>query len=485
MNRPSIEQQWLHWFDRLSTNDAIRSAAYSPGIPIQTEQNMPACDVLKKLDTAWKEIFLPGPQHLRILRMLVDQAMSFSRSTFPTLKEYNRQRSSEVSSVATQPSIYCLSGIAGVSKSSLLKAFERICRIGSGNPMVTDGQQLVLLPVRRISIEANSSTNAVLISLANRAAIRGKKPSDINELLKHLRDSLRATCTASVALDELQFFTQSTSASTKTVQLIMALASLGAPLIYVANYSLCHKLTKRPNEETDRLLSNPIILEPPAADSAYWIEVVTEYQAVSPAHFRLDPRANAQELHRLTAGLFRKLRLLLLAAYRLAVDRGISFVTMEEVRLAYRSSHYSVHRKDVEDLASLAVSDLLAERRQDLVCPFISLETPRSRTSSAPSVLSPIVRIDSPTAMLESTISKEAQATLKALRREANQPPEQRKQASVTRLPRRTPVSAESLHDGALLLRGVLAKSSSSSSKFQPPSDGRPGQDDAETSGIS
>jgi len=482
MNRNPIEQQWLHWFDQLSTDEGIKDAAYSPGIPIQTEPNMPASDVLKKLDTAWEGIFLPGPQHLQILRMLVDQAMSFSRSTCPTLKEYNQQRSSEIQNIASPPSIYCLSGIAGISKSSLLKAFERICRIDPANPVMTDGQRLVLLPVRRISIEANSTTNSVLGSLANRAAVRGKKLSDINELLKHLRDSLRATCTATVALDELQFFTQSASASTRTVQLIMALASLGAPLIYVANYSLGHKLTKRPNEETDRLLSNPIILEPPAADSVYWIEVITEYLAVSPAHFHLDPRANAQELHRLTAGLFRKLRLLLLAAYRIAVDRETSFVTMEEVRLAYRSSHYSVHRKDVEDLASLAVSDLLAERRQDLVCPFKSVGNARSRTSSTSSSVSPIVRIDSPTAMLESTISKDAQATLKALRREANQPPEQRKQASVTRLPRRTPVSAESLHDGAQLLRGVLAKSPSSSSKSLPPSDGRPGQSDAGTS---
>ena len=473
MSGNTIKDEWLYWFDRLDTDEAIRRAAYSPAIPIEVEPYMSAGEVCKKLDAAFREIFLPEPQHVEILRTLVDQAVSFSRSTYPTLNAYNRQRSGGVERVSELPPILCLTGLGGASKSSLVKAFQRICQVAPDKPFVADGQRLTLHPVQRIAIQAHLSVHAVLRNLANPLAVAGNGMSDTSDLLNHVHDWLQAICTGTVVLDELQFFTQSSTASTRTAQLIMTLASLGIPLVYVANYSLVNKLMKRPQEETDRLLSSPIILEPSAADSVYWTEVVKEYLSVSPQHFRLDPTASAQELHRLTAGIFRKLRLLLLNAYRVAVERGSSYVTMDEVRLAYRSRQFSAHRKDVEDLASLAVSSLVAERRPDLVCPFKSLGSALSRTTSTPSV---VTFIESPRAMLESTISKEAQATLKALRREANQPPGKRTLASVTRLPRSIPVSAESLHQGAQLLRGALAKPlAPSSCKLQATSEEQSG----------
>lgn len=455
---PSHQSQWLYWFDKLASDEAIRRAAHRSVIPIDGLGLMSVENACQRLEGAWREVFVPGPQHVEILRMFVNQARGFSATQYPTLKDYNRQRGGEVQVAVEIPPIRCLTGLAGGTKSSLMKAFERICQVGPTQQFVADGEQLSLYPVRRIQIQAHLSVGAVLKSVANPLAVAGKSMPDLSALLLHVRDWFLATGTATVVMDEMQFFTQSSTASTKTAQLIMIFASLGIPLAYVANYSLVNKLLQRPQEEKDRLLAYPIVLEPPTADAPWWRQAICEYAAVSTQHFRLDAEVHAHELHRLTGGLFRALRQLLLQAYRVAVELGHPFVTMEEVRLAYRSGQFSSHRRDVEDLASLAVSSLIAERRPDLVCPLAPVRGATLKVTSSDRATSPVARIDPPMAMLESTVSLGAQQTLKTLRQAANRPPEQRIDATVTRLPRRIPVSAQSLHDGAQLLKQALLK---------------------------
>lgn len=454
----SYESQWLSWFDRLDSDETIRQVAHRSVIPIDDLGLMSMENACQRLEGAWREIFVPGPRHVEILRMLVDQARWFSVTQYATLKDYNRQRGNEVQIAMEIPPIRGLIGLAGVSKTSLMKAFERICQIGKTHQFEADGQRLFLYPVRRIQIRAHLSVLAVLKELANPVAVVGRSRFDLSDLLMHVRDWLLATGTATLVVDEMQFLTQSRTASTKTAQLIMTLASLGIPMVYVANYSLVNKLLQRPQEEKDRLLTYPIVLEPPQADAPWWRLAISEYTAVSAQHFRLDAGVHAHELHRLTGGLFRVLRQLLLQAYRVTVEQGRTLVTMEEVRLAYRSGQFSSHRRDVEDLASLAVSSLISERRPDLVCPLGPVRGATLKAVSSDCATGPVARIDSPMAMLESTVSLSAQQTLKTLRQAANRPPEQRINATVTRLPRRIPVSAQSLHDGAQLLKQAMSK---------------------------
>jgi len=289
--------------------------------------------------------------------------------------------------------------------------------------------------------------------------LAGRAMTGVAGLMEHVGDWLMATATSTLVVDEMQFFTQSNSASTKTSQLIMTLAHLGPPLVYVANFSLITKLMLRPQEEKDRLLAAPMVLAPPLAHDPWWIAAIGEYLSVAPATFKFDAVTHALELHRYTAGLFRALRQLLLQAYREARVLGRHDVTMEDIRRAYRSRTYSSHRRDVEDLASLAVSSLMEGKRPDLVCPFAELRTAmRAAANSSPQQLpKPVLSVlDAPAAMIESTISAGAKTTLRDLRRVANLPPDERITAKVTRLPKRPPVTAQSLLQGAQVLRDVL-----------------------------
>ena len=468
MTEKFSQHEWLYWFNRLDTDEAIRRATYMPAAPLIRLQSMGGEEACRKLDSAWEEIFFPGPQHIQILRKLLDQAIYFSSSACPTLKDYIRHRSQDTKPPLNTPLIQCLTGLAGVSKSSLVKAFVRMCQPDNNGNFVSEGHKLILQPIRRMGIEAQASLHGVLRQLSNPITVSSKGKLDLAESTKHVSDWLSATATCMLVVDEMQFFTQSSTASTKTSQLLMTAANLGPPLTFVANYSLVNKLMKRPQEEKDRLLASPIVLRPPLEDDDWWRDVIKEYLAVSPESFRLDPLLHAQELHRLTAGLFRALRNLLVQAYREAIQLGKSFVTIDEVRLAYRSTTYSTQRKDIEDLISLSISNLMEKKRPDLTCPFGDVIKPPA-SAVGRIVISKDFEPQSPSsfnpasALVESTLSKGAKATLQSLREASQLPKEKRINAKVSHLPKRSPPSAQSLLEGAQLLRNVESKPKSSS----------------------
>ncbi|WP_047238330.1 ATP-binding protein [Chromobacterium subtsugae] len=448
--------EWMSWFDRFDTDESIRQAARLSGGLIQNLENLSTEEACQKLDQAWRTIFVPGPPHVQLLRSLLDQARSFALASYPTVKDYNQLRYSCTQVVAYPQPIRCLTGLAGVGKSALIEAFERICRLQPTAEFQMEGQRLQLYPVRYVKIDGQPAVLGVLQDLANPIALAGRAVKGMAGLMAHVNDWFMATATSTLLVDEMQFFTQSSTASTKTSQLIMTLANLGPPLVYAANFSLVKKLMQRPQEEKDRLLSAPIVLQPPTADDAWWTEVIRESFAVSPETFALDADSYAPLLHRYTAGLYRALRRLLLQAYREARGQGSHVVTPANIKRAYGSRAYSSHRKDVEDLASLAVSSLMAAKRPDSVCPFIEVPIASKVVKPAFSKQQPPLSPSGVEALIESTISVGAKATLRDLREVANLPPDDRVTAAITRLPKRPPISAESLHQGAQVLRDVL-----------------------------
>jgi ABC-type proline/glycine betaine transport system ATPase subunit len=115
-------------------------------------------------------------------------------------------------------------GLAGVSKSSLVKAFERICRLENGQ-LVSEGQRLALRPVRRIGIHGEQSVRGVLESLANPIALANMTLRN-NGALDGAFTGVACRDDNGLVLDEIQFFTRSSTASTKTSQLIMVGGSL-------------------------------------------------------------------------------------------------------------------------------------------------------------------------------------------------------------------------------------------------------------------
>jgi hypothetical protein len=148
--------------------------------------------------------------------------------------------------------------------------------------------------------------------------------------------------------------------------------------VYACNYSLGHKLKKRPPEDRTRLLSDPLFLLSLSADDPAFIGYLADAQVVFDGMLEIDPRKDAAEVHAMTFGLRRMVWRLLVFAYELARKeqrerKNPVKVTMTHLRDAYECVSYEDDARTVDR----SFDALLGIRGdEDYVCPF-DLPAPR------------------------------------------------------------------------------------------------------------
>ncbi len=446
---------WLEWFECLSSKDVVRKRVFRPGQLIHGLDAMTSETAAIKLEAAFSDIFVPGPQHLDILMGWIDHAKAHAYAVFPSVKDYNLTRYCAKDMKLPEYPIRCLTGLGGVSKSSLCAAFTRLCELPEPGEFRCETQRIRVYPVRRLSIDVKKKEMEILQSLSNPLASGSRCRGTISNVKEHIKDWFMATATCSLIVDEMQFVTQSSAANTLTSQLIFSLMSLGPPLIYVANYSLVEKLDRRPHEEKDRLLGMPTVLQPPGSNDDWWHDAIREYVEVAPDIFQLNPFEHADLLHQYTAGLFRQLKRLLIASYKIARANGKATVDLDTVREAYRSREYAIYRQTTEDLRALDINPSVAKRRPDLICPLNVLPSPAQAIPLKKKQTTTFQ--DIPNALLESTLSPAARKYVQQIRQESIPNEVSSHSNKVVPIKKRPSLSAQSLQVGAQLLRdGVL-----------------------------
>ncbi|NMM14162.1 MAG: AAA family ATPase [Rhodoferax sp.] len=465
-----LRSPWISQFQGVMDFDTIRArtfigATYLPSLATLSPEQ--AC---KQLNDAFERIYIAGPQHCEILQRHFERARGFAMARYVNGASY-LAGAYECLLVVGDESFWCLTGLAGNGKSQLMAALERLLPAVRTNALSPSHPSVRIKTIMRLKINAQTSDVDALRDLANPAFLVGRKQLSRMDLQQHLAQWLFLQGVVTLVIDELQFLTQSATANTRVVQLLMLLGYLGLPVTYTCNYSLGHKLLARPQEERQRLLNQPIILQP-ETNSRHWISLVDEYAKVNPDLIALDGKRDGAELGRLTGGISRLLRLLVVEAFRVACRGGVKrLVRLEEIVIAYKSVAFSVQRADVEAMASLAVSSLLRRQRRDLVCPFGSSDT-RLALSSVTDA--PVLGTREPTAavraMVESTLTPGARATLKDLRQATHDAHvAQRPKATVTKLPMKKKITTDALYAGAKVLRDMTSKVK----KPGPTADGR------------
>lgn len=458
---------WLYWLERYTTDQAIQEAATQRVMPLEGLACLSSDIACAELDIAWRQVFIPGPQHVRLLKSWMHRAQRHAQSHYPTLDAFKRlfdQDDEDEDRLENPYPIHCLTGLAGVSKSSLTEAFLRMCHLDGNRRYETAVESFALQPARRMTISSLINPRDLLSELANPLLLAGKKRPSPYWLTKHVRECLRARTTSMLIQDEMQFLTPSSGASTRIAQLIMTLGRLDIPFLYVANYMLIRKLITRPHEERDRLLSHVSVLEPPTADSVWWQSVLASYVDISPESFAINPEISADELHLYTRGIFRVLRDLLVQSYALAREDGANVVTMQTIRRAYKGQPFASHRRDVEDLASISASGWKSDTRLDLVCPLVDdiARAPARRITTSGQIASPPLGIAA--SMLESTLSQESKKLLGDIRKQAStlaqdEKPIEPVASKVTKLPRPKISTEEALMAGAKRFQEEMKKS--------------------------
>jgi energy-coupling factor transporter ATP-binding protein EcfA2 len=460
-----VLRPWDVWFAGLDSDESLRAKVTlraEQGLSLVGKSPTIACDELR---SAWKQIYLPCNQHLGVLRKLVDRARGNASHRFSCVKTYEDAIYARSPLLTVEPEIWGLTGLAGVGKSSLILALDRALQPPEGF-CLTPSVPACSRPVVPLILTAERSSQAVLCRLANPVFVGGRTNISPSGLVQHLREWLFAQGTLLVPVDELQSLTRSEGATTLIANLLTELNELGPYLVYCFNYSLGHKLLKRPQEDKDRLFANCLLLDVPSLGESNWRDVIAEYVRVAPGHFELVPDRDGPELYRLTGGLYRLLRILLLESCRQAWPSSVTRrVSMAEVRRAFQSTAFTSQRADVEALQSINFSARERARHRGLVCPFTDASLSPGGAVEGKPISGPraATTLTVPAAaakhVVESALTLEEKGVLAALRCAAGQAASTgRKAATVTRLPRSGPISAEALMAGADLLSPARAK---------------------------
>lgn len=276
---------------------------------------------------------------------------------------------------ATSPAIM-LTGLAGVGKSECLALLARILGECVGQSDLPGHKNLRHLPGWFMSLRDSGTLYYMLRPYIETPAIEedapGAKSMHQSRLLELARITSRREGTCLTVVDELQFRTHSSQANALVTGLLLNLLSLGPRLIYACNFSLGHRLKSRRQEDRQRLMAHPILLEPDASDSHCFQKLLNEYLLVAPDDFDLKAEEVAKEVHRYSFGIKRAVVNLLSLAWLYAKrKRGrTAKVLPDDLRAAYLSPRYLNYREDTELLWRHSMGE--SRIREDLINPFAS-----------------------------------------------------------------------------------------------------------------
>lgn len=385
---PRVSRYDGNWSDQELDRIIVRPA---PQIILGREAPETDAQTLVK---AMEKIFVSSPQIRRILRHLVRIARAHALQHFVTDAQYLAKFHSEYPWGEGTGFVTFLTSLAGVGKTELLGALSRLLLESMSTIDVPGISNIPLVPLWSFSANKGVGLNDILAPQIRRA--RGEEervivPGEIPKRIKDrkLRELMQlgrslswrdAACLFTV--DEFQAITHSENASAKSAALLKLLSQIGPLLIVAANFSLGHKLKRRPDEECQRLLARPIILVPEQIGSPAWRAHLSAIKDAAPEVFVFSVDDADEEVHRFTYGRKRPVTDLMAIAYRLGRKKNRQGkVGMDEIRLAQRSFEFSNHRATADILIRQDTNKKM--EREDLWCPF-DIDAPSALDDSMP-----------------------------------------------------------------------------------------------------
>lgn len=318
----------------------------------------------ERLSEALKAIFLPNQFSLDFIKDCIDRARSFSTENFSSDQQYQQRLYHPPENEAFP---ICLTGLAGVGKSQTISALMKVMPGPAPYTSAHYHEPHNLISYWYASARGKAGGRQLLEDFLGGDATGVR--ANTSKLLTECRRRVNRDGVSLMVLEEMQH--QSTGQGVaRATDILLTMAGLGVPMIYVANYSLGHKLLTRNSEDKQRLLSEPRVMLPDHPDSKAWEEYVRECIRVSGRRVSADPGALAHELYRSTFGIKRLAVQLIKLAYLEARAVRRYTITLEDVNIAYLSAAYSSSRDDVEELIRISVEKKKTGARSDLRCPF-------------------------------------------------------------------------------------------------------------------
>ena len=327
---------------------------------------------VEQLTVAFKNFYEPSANDLRLIREVVD-IMGSHASTYYSSKHDFTVGAKGKPRLAIDPPVIMFSGPTGAGTSMLILALARL--FANISPVLVDPDlpEFPIRPIAAVQVESNVSGAKILTSIATSLGLGQHYAKGTKWDTAHLRLRLFQLACCCVFPDELQFVSRSSNSNALAAKLLTLLSELGVPVFYACNYSLGHKLKKRPPEDRARLLSAPMIMLPDVPDSPDFIRFLEDAKVIFNGVLAIKPASDAAEIHSMSFGLRRMVVRLLAFGHRIAREahRGEcdSFVvTMDHIRAAYLSTDFEQDRVTVE--GSFAALLGIGEANNDYICPF-------------------------------------------------------------------------------------------------------------------
>jgi hypothetical protein len=333
--------------------------------PLKGLADIGPVEASSRLEARLKTVVVPTAQMIAVVRQLIERAKAYCDRAYPnTVAVRTLMYGSSPAPANENCQATCITGLAGVGKSVLFDAFCRV--FGTSEFVEMPGHaRLELHACWRMTIRGRAGFTQLV-----HPHFRDQTEVSPSRILEGAVSEAAAQGIALILPDEFQFIT-SGSANTMMANLLFRLAQVGPPVIYACNYSMLHSLWRRPQQDRDRLLLNPIILHPEQLGED-WKATVEGCLEVAEEFSLLNNESDIRLLHDYTYGIKRSLRSILVLAYLQMRKDKQTQVTKAHLTAAYRSFEYSAMREDVENLVQGAVTTSLL--RKDLACPFGSAD---------------------------------------------------------------------------------------------------------------
>lgn len=384
------------------------------------------------LKEAWEELVVPSAQMRLVIRKIATSAQQYAEVMYENEKTFLRNAYAPPPCGMSKFPI-CLTGLAGAGKSQIIAGFLRVY-----------SKEFSLSLPNHSDFSISSAWHIAAVSDVGAKRLLGTMFRRGDGKCKSLEEATAESIKQGIGtifVDEFQFHTAS-DANAKTAKLLLQLSSVGPPLVFATNFSLFHKLSKRPQEERQRLFSRPILIVPDAPGSKDWNEYVAATLKIAPEFSELATSSIAPEiLHRYTFGIRRSVALLLKVSYSQMRIRKGDKVSIGDIESAYNSFEYASAREDVSLLVKGSINKSVLTK--DLYCPIEAIEAPTtSRVAKHPATQEQMRR--SSEEALRSSLTREEREAL-----ESTSGGKASKNSRSASLIKRPPATASKLIDAA------------------------------------
>lgn len=403
--------------------------------PINSLVELPVELACKTLKNTLEGVFIPTSQCVSILRRWLEVAHSHSVIIYPGKKAFLKGIYSIEKPLPEFSFPICFSGLAGIGKSELIKAYQRLQPSDSDVNIENKHSTFPLKSSWRVTVNSSASPRDILSTIVG-------YDDNLRNLIAEARGLAFRDGIPIMFVDEFQFATQSSTANTQVTKMLFSVSYIGIPYIFVSNFSLLNRLMARPQEDKQRLLSDPIVLLPDAAESDDWLKLLLAYKEVAPEVMCFDLIRDSKTIHRFSAGIKRAVVALLVIAYR--ISRNFEGkITVREIELAYQSPEFTVNRRDIEAITFQIISGKKFPHRDDLWCP---IDLPKSfQQKTEQSFIEEYSRCEAEGKLISSLTPEERNGYKSLIKSQGNQ----NKVKNVVPINAKTPLTAKKLTDDA------------------------------------